>query len=182
MRNNFRWSLIPTLVVTVTLAACASTSTQQSAGEHIDDAGITARVKSALIEDPQVKARQVDVETYKGVVQLNGFVDSATAKDRATSVTRSVSGVEQVHNNLEVQAAYRTAGEVVDDATITAKVKTALIGNPATKAYQINVDTREAVVQLSGFVDTTESKRTAESLARSVGGVQRVDNQLEIKR
>jgi hyperosmotically inducible protein len=174
-------SLIPALVAALALGACVSTSTQESTGEYIDDAGITARVNTALIEDDTVKARQVDVETFRGVVQLNGFVDTAQAKARATEVARSVEGVQEVQNNLTVATGDRPVGEVVDDATITAKVKTALIGNEDTKAMQINVATREGVVQLSGFVDDLEEKSAAEQLARNVPGVVSVDNELEIK-
>ena len=169
------------IAAALALGACASTPTQESTGETIDDAGITARVNTALIDDPQVKAHQVDVETSRGVVQLNGFVDSATAKDRATTVARTVPGVQQVHNNLVVQVSERTVGAVVDDATITAKVKTALIGNEDTKAHQINVSTREGVVQLSGFVDDSEEKNSAGYLAKNVAGVRSVDNQLEVR-
>lgn len=180
MRHHNR--LIPLFIAAAfALGACASTPTQESTGEHIDDSAITAKVNTALIEDPQVKARQVDVETARGVVQLNGFVDTTAAKDRATTVARSVPGVQTVHNNLVVQTSERTVGVVVDDATITAKVKTALIGNEATKAHQINVSTRQGVVQLSGFVDDSGEKQTAEMLARNVAGVHSVDNQLEVK-
>jgi hyperosmotically inducible protein len=181
MPNYVRLSLVPALIMAVSLAACVSTGTQRSTGEYVDDAGITTRVKAALIEDPQVKARQVDVETSRGVVQLNGFVDSASSRERATTVTRSVSGVQQVHNNLIVQTADRTVGEVVDDATITAKVKTALIGNSDTSAFKIDVSTREGVVQLSGFVSDADEKYTAGSQASNVAGVRHVDNELEIK-
>jgi len=181
MRNNFRLSLVPILIVSVTLAACASTPTQQAPGEYIDDAGTSARVNTALMQDPLVKAGQVDVETFRGVVQLNGFIDSTAARDRATTVTRSVSGVHEVHNNLVVKTSERTVGAVVDDATITAKVKTALIGNEHTNAGQIDVETRQAVVQLSGFVNSTSEKLTAGNLASGIDGVHRVDNELEIK-
>jgi hyperosmotically inducible protein len=182
MRNHFRLSLIPTLIVTVTLAACASTATQQAPGEYLDDAGTSARVNTALMEDPLVKAGQVDVETFRGVVQLNGFIDSTAARDRATTVTRSVSGVHEVHNNLVVKTSERTVGTVVDDATITAKVKTALIGNEHTNAGQIDVETRQGVVQLSGFVNNADEKLTAGTLAGNIEGVHHVDNELEIKR
>jgi hyperosmotically inducible protein len=156
-------------------------SGEETAGTAIDDSGITAKVNTALIDDPTVKARQVDVETSHGVVQLNGFVDSAAAKERATTVARSVEGVQEVHNNLVVQTSDRTVGTVVDDATITAKVKTALIGNADTKAAEINVSTRQGVVQLSGFVDDKAGKDTAGSLAQNVAGVRSVDNQLEVR-
>ncbi len=63
------------LVVTLAMVACASTRTQKSAGEQVDDSVTTGCVKSALIADPVTKAHQIDVETFKGTVQLNGFVD-----------------------------------------------------------------------------------------------------------
>ena len=168
-------------VAVLTLGACAWMSGEETAGTAIDDSTITAKVNTALIDDPTVKARQVDVETSNGVVQLNGFVDSAAAKERATTVAGGVSGVTQVHNNLVVQTSDRTVGTVVDDATITAKVKTALIGNEQTKAAEINVSTRQGVVQLSGFVDDMAEKSTAASLAQNVVGVRSVDNQLEVR-
>jgi osmotically-inducible protein OsmY len=92
--------------------------------------------------------------------------------------------VTKVQNNLTVKddANPRTASEVVDDSAITMKVKAALAGDPRTKAHQVNVETREGVVQLSGFVDNSEAKSTAEELARSVDNVKSVDNELSVKK
>jgi hyperosmotically inducible protein len=170
------------LVAAIVLAACAATPTQKSSGEVVDDAGITSKVKVALADDPQTKARQIDVTTFRGVVQLNGFVDSTTAKSEATRVARTVEGVQEVHNNLTVKTTDRTAGEVIDDTAITAKVKAALIGNDQTKAREINVTTREGVVQLSGFVDDEQEKYMAENVARGVNGVHDVNNDLEVRK
>jgi hyperosmotically inducible protein len=75
-----------------------------STGEVIDDSILTAKVKAALIESPETKAHQINVETKLGVVQLSGFVDSAAAKDAATSVARSVTGVKDVKNELSVKS------------------------------------------------------------------------------
>ncbi|MEO8463851.1 MAG: BON domain-containing protein [Gammaproteobacteria bacterium] len=152
----------------------------RTAGEHIDDATLTAKVKTALIGDERTKARQIDVETFKGVVQLNGFVDSAAAKTAAASVARGVSGVGSVKNNLQV-GADRTAGRTVDDTGITAKVRAALIDDPRTKSHQIEVTTNGGVVQLGGFVDTAASKAAAEQLAGRVAGVTRVTNRLQVR-
>src|SRR5690349_16400433 len=105
------------------LAACAATDTRRSAGETIDDATITARVKAELIDNESTKARQIEVETYRGVVQLNGFVGSQTERSTAERVARSVDGVQEVHNNLKLKEAVadtdgaREPGQVVDDAT-----------------------------------------------------------------
>jgi hyperosmotically inducible protein len=170
-------------VMTLAMVACASTRTQKSAGEQVDDSVTTGRVKAALVADPVTKAHQIDVETFKGTVQLNGFVDSAAGKERAGEVARNTKGVTAVRNNLTVRAdGGPSASERVDDAAITAKVKTALAGDPRTKAHQINVETREGAVQLSGFVDNSEAKSTAEELARAVDNVKSVDNELDVKK
>lgn len=170
------------LMAMVILAACTATRTQQAPGEYVDDTAVTTKVKMALMESPEVKARQVDVETFRGVVQLNGFVDSTNARTEATRVARSVNGVREVHNNLVVSAESSTVGEVIDDSTVTARVKSALISDPATKAHQINVTTEGGIVQLGGFVDSAAEKSRAAEVARSVEGVRDVRNELDVKK
>ena len=162
------------------LAGCVGTTSTRTAGETIDDSTLTARVKTALIGDERTKARQIDVDTYRGDVQLNGFVDSAAAKTAAASVAQNVDGVNKVTNNLQV-GADRTSGEVVDDATINSKVRAALIGDERTKSHQIEVDTHAGVVNLGGFVDTAANKTAAAQLAGDVSGVTRVNNRLQVR-
>jgi hyperosmotically inducible periplasmic protein len=82
---------------------CASTATKESTGEMVDDSGITAKVKVALVKDPVVKALDVKVETFKGVVQLSGFVNTAAEKSQAGTVAAAVPGVTDVKNNLVVK-------------------------------------------------------------------------------
>ena len=91
------------LMLIATLAACAATSTRGSTGEFIDDSVITTKVKSLIAKDDLLKAFQISVETYKGTVQLSGFVNSKQAVDKAGEITRSVKGVESVKNNLIVK-------------------------------------------------------------------------------
>jgi len=170
------------IVVSLAAVACASTRTTKSAGEQVDDSVTTASVKSALIADPVTKAHQIDVEVFKGTVQLNGFVDSAASKDRATQVAKGTKGVTSVHNNLTVKTTSRAGEQVIDDGAITTKVKAALAGDPRTKAHQINIETRDGAVQLTGFVDNSEAKSTAEELARAVAEVRSVDNQIDVKK
>ena len=79
---------------------CAVTSGRESAGQYTDDKSITAKVKTALARDPNVKSTQVNVTTFRGVVQLSGFVDSSFAKERAGQLARQVNGVVDVHNDL----------------------------------------------------------------------------------
>jgi len=91
--------------------------------------------------------------------------------------------VTAVRNNLTVRTDSGPSGsERTDDAAITSKVKSALAGDPRTKAHQINIETREGAVQLSGFVDTSEAKSTAEDLARAVDNVKSVDNEIDVKK
>ena len=170
------------IVVTLAMVACASTRTQKSAGEQVDDSVTTGRVKAALIADPVTKAHQIDVETFKGTVQLNGYVDTAASKSRATEVAKATRGVQSVHNNLTVKGADRAGEQVVDDGVITGKVKAALAGDSRTKAHQVNVETHEGAVQLSGFVNDAEAKSTAGELARAVEHVRSVDNQIDVKK
>ncbi len=86
-----------------TLVSCASTSKQESTGEYVDDSVITTKVKSLLAADDFLKSFQIGVETYKGIVQLSGFVNSQQAVDKASEITRSVKGVKSVKNNLIVK-------------------------------------------------------------------------------
>ncbi len=170
------------LGVLAVASACSSTRTQQSAGEVIDDSTLTSKVKIALIDDPVTKAGQINVETYRGVVQLGGFVDNATQKAQATKVARSVTGVKEVRNDLLVSTKpHATSGQDYDDSMLTAAVKSKLADNADTKAHQINVGTEKGVVQLTGFVDSTTMKTKAGELARSVDGVKNVRNDLEIR-
>ncbi len=164
-----------------TMAACTPTRTVKSAGEQVDDSAVTGKVKTALARDPATSAYRIDVETFRGEVQLNGFVESADMRSAATRVAKSVDGVKSVSNNLKVGAGDRSAGAVVDDTVITAKVKTALAADPVVAAHQVNVETREGVVQLAGFVDSGDQKAKASEVTRRVAGVKQVDNQIEVK-
>ncbi len=91
------------LLILITLVACASTRTHESTGEYVDDSVITTKVKSLLANDDFFKSFQISVETYKGTVQLSGFVNSQQAVDKAGQIARSVQGVKSVKNNLIVK-------------------------------------------------------------------------------
>ena len=91
------------LMLIATFVSCASTSQQSSTGEYIDDSVITTKVKSLLAADDFLKSFDIGVETYKGTVQLSGFVTSQAAVDKAVQITRGVGGVKSVRNNLIVR-------------------------------------------------------------------------------
>ena len=162
------------------MAALADDS-KRSVGEYTDDKLLVSKVKSALISDKTADASEINVEVYKGVVQLNGFVDNAKESAQAESIAKGVSGVKGVQNNLMIKQAAQTTGGAIDDSTITAKVKSALIDDDSTKGGDIKVETRGGVVQLSGFVSTEAQKTAATKVAQSVEGVKAVKNGLGIK-
>jgi osmotically-inducible protein OsmY len=91
------------LMLVATFAACASTRTHESAGEYVDDSVITNKVKAQLAADDFLKSFQISVETFKGTVQLSGFVNSQKAVDKASEIARSVQGVKDVKNDLIVK-------------------------------------------------------------------------------
>jgi osmotically-inducible protein OsmY len=82
---------------------CASTSTTQSTGEYVDDTVITTRVKTAILNEPSLKVSQINVETYKSVVQLSGFVDNGASMTKAVEVARAVKGVSSVKNDMRLR-------------------------------------------------------------------------------
>lgn len=178
-RNIFATGLFASCLVLGTAVAVepeARTTAQTSS-----DVTLAGKVKTALTDNETTKARQINVEVYKGIVQLNGFVDTDEAKMTAGKVAGKIAGVASVKNNLSVKAGERTAGEAIDDGMITAKVKAALIGDSRTKAHQIDVTTQEGIVQLGGFVDSSAAKTAASEVAESVNGVKSVQNRLNVR-
>lgn len=104
MRKYRRYvGLLVSLMLTVALIGCAGTSNSTSTGEYIDDRAISTKVKTALHTDDEVSGFQVNVETFKGTVQLSGFVDNTAQAERAEEIARSVDGVEDVINNITVK-------------------------------------------------------------------------------
>jgi osmotically-inducible protein OsmY len=85
------------------IVGCASTATQESTGQYVDDAAITAKVKAALLSEPTLKSTEINVETFKGRVQLSGFVSSRANIDKAVEVAQAVGGVESVKNDMQLK-------------------------------------------------------------------------------
>ena len=84
----------------ISVLGCASTATQEGTGEYIDDSVITGKVKAAIFNDPSLKVLEINVETFKGVVQLSGFVNSAADERRAIELARRVEGVKSVKDDM----------------------------------------------------------------------------------
>lgn len=173
--------LLMKCLIVASLAAGAVHAADNAAEKFIDDSTLTTKVKAALIADKDTKARQINVETHQGTVQLNGFVDSTAARAAAVRVARNVEGVRHVDDHLEIRSGDRTAGGFVDDALLTSRVKAALIADKRTKAHQIEVKSYKGTVSLGGFVDSTAAKQAAGAVAAGVDGVNHVDNGLIVK-
>jgi osmotically-inducible protein OsmY len=104
--RRFQQAIAQSLIaasVLVSVVACAPTPTREGTGEYVDDSLITTKVKAAFAADPTVKATQVQVETFKGTVQLSGFVDSRESAQRAVDIARGVKGVKSVKNDTVVR-------------------------------------------------------------------------------
>lgn len=102
--NPIKTILAALLAITLmSTLGCAGSATDESTGEYIDDTVITTKVKAALVEDSTVKSREVSVETFKGVVQLSGFVESRDAMNRAVEIARGIDGVSSVKNNMTIK-------------------------------------------------------------------------------
>jgi hyperosmotically inducible protein len=98
---NFKW--VSCIFMLVLMVGCSGSHTKESTGEYVDDAAITTKIKSELAASEQTSALAIEVETFKGEVQLSGFVNTATEKSAAARIARGVKGVTDVHNNLIVK-------------------------------------------------------------------------------
>jgi len=101
MKNFKRMSVF--LAAVAMVAGCASTPTQESTGQYMDDSAITAKVKAAIFNDASLKSAEINVETFKRQVQLSGFVSTSANMDEAVSVARGVGGVLSVKNDMRLK-------------------------------------------------------------------------------
>ena len=103
MKNLKIVSTLIAAVMLTTVVGCASTQTQESTGQYVDDTVITTNVKAAILDEPTLKSAEINVETFKGVVQLSGFVRSEANIETAIRVARRVKGVKSVKNDMRLK-------------------------------------------------------------------------------
>jgi osmotically-inducible protein OsmY len=151
------------------------------------DATITGTIKTKLAADGRVRASEINVDTTYGVVTLTGNVDGQQARDVAMQLARETKGVNGVNDMISVRSGTgsgeapdpsRTLGERIDDAGITMRVKSRLLDDPVVKGLQIDVDTRDGVVFLTGTVSSEAERKQAVEIARSTEGVKNVEANL----
>jgi len=162
----------------------------------ISDAGITMRIDTTYMFNPHLSAMAIDVDSNHGVVTLSGTVPSDVHRDLAVAIAKNAEGVRDVHDRLsatkdqdgtppqrnERQTAGRTFGEAVHDATITASIKMQLATGKGVAVHNINVDTRQGRVILTGQVTSEAERQLAVRIAKDTEGVREVENQLLVSR
>jgi len=163
-------------VLVLGAGACATT---QPPGQQVDDAAITAKVKTKITSDPELNPFNIDVDTTDGVVSLRGTVSTEEKAAEAVKLARHTEGVVNVENRLRVGRGV-TVGERVDDAALASKVDAKLVADPEVAANNVDVDVQDGVVTLSGVVKTARAKQRAEDVARRIEGVRRVINEIKV--
>ncbi|RRO08958.1 molecular chaperone OsmY [Pectobacterium aquaticum] len=152
------------------------------ASGYVSDSAITAKVKSALLEDKSITSSDISVETSNGVVTLSGFVGSQERSSRAVQIATQVEGVQSVSDKLQVKDVQsQSVGAYADDAVITSTIKAKLLADDIVPSRKVKVETQAGVVQLSGGVDNKAQSDRAESIAKAVDGVKSVKNDLTVK-
>jgi len=162
-----------------------STDGERGFADVVSDATITASVKSKLMWNETTESLGINVDTDRGRVTLRGEVDSPESKTLAGRLAANTTGVRTIDNQLVVRppaqgsrrqaSGPRSAGDAVSDAWITTKVKSSLMFSRSVDALDINVDTRDGVVNLRGTVSSPAERDLAVELARNVRGVRRVE-------
>lgn len=98
-----RFSVLLLALGMATVVGCASTADREGTGEYVDDTVITTKVKAAVFNEPTLKSAEINVETFKGVVQLTGFVSSRADISKAVELTRGIKGVTSVRNDMRLK-------------------------------------------------------------------------------
>ncbi|MFS7249291.1 molecular chaperone OsmY [Rahnella rivi] len=194
MKNSkFAYSMMAVVLGTALMSGSAlAASTTDSAGAKIDssmkkvdnymgDSAITAKVKSALVDDKAIKSTDISVTTNSGVVTLSGFVASQSEAEQAVAAATKVEGVKSVSDKLHTKdkSEQSVKGYAGDSAT-TASVKAKLLADDIVPSRNVKVETTEGVVKLSGSVKDQAQSDRAESVAKTVDGVKSVKNDLKV--
>ena len=192
-KSNFAYSMLAVVLSTAVMSGSAlAATTTDSAGAKIDssmkkvdnymgDSAITAKVKSALVDDKAIKSTDISVTTNSGVVTLSGFVASQSEAEQAVAAATKVEGVKSVSDKLHTKdkSEQSVKGYAGDSAT-TASVKAKLLADDIVPSRNVKVETTEGVVQLSGSVKDQAQSDRAESVAKTVDGVKSVKNDLKV--
>lgn len=175
-------------ILTGVLTACLAVAGPANAGT-VSDTWSEASLTTAYTLNEQLNPLNIDVEVRNGNAMLSGTVESEVEKELAGEIAMATKGVNKVDNGLEVAPDAKTGASPlngfarkVDDATITAKVKSQLLWNDATSGLNVNVETNEGVVTLRGEVGTEKEAQLVEQIAANTRGVESVNRAIEVNK
>lgn len=189
MQTNFRKTLL-TAGFALSLIAISTQSSADTATQDLTEARQETQIWTTYALNPHLRANDLKVSVDDGKATLTGTVDEEVSKDLAKQVALGVSGIKSVDNQIVVQSGFvagdtpsseRSYGQMIDDATITAAVKSKLLWSQSTQGLYTNVDTRKAEVTLKGTADSAAAKELAGRLAANTQGVNAVVNQIVVK-
>lgn len=175
---HLRWARACGLALVALSIVAVGCSSTRPVSDQVSDSAITTKITSKLAADPEINPFRVDVDTTEGRVTLRGSVEKEAARAEAEKHARATKGVVSVDNRIDVVAPGE--GRTLGDAAISTKVKAKLTADPELNPFNIDVDTRDGRVTLSGRVRTAAAKAEAEKLALATEGVKSVANELEV--
>ncbi len=176
--------------IALAMAVTSGATAASTASQDVTDARQETQIWTTYALSPYLRANDLKVSVHDGKATLTGKVEESVNKDLAKQIALGVDGIKAVDNQIVVQADYvppartsadRSYGEVIDDATITAAVKSRLVWSKNTEGLATDVDTKRGKVSLMGTADSKASKDLAGRLALDTRGVVAVDNQLVVK-
>lgn len=188
--NIFKIKVLSAAILTLSISGISAAAFAQSAAPEIAAARQEAQIETTFELSPYLRGHDIDVDVMAGKATLTGRVDEDVTRDLAHQIALGVSGIESVDNQIEVQSdvvratpngSERSFGAVVDDASITAAVKSKLLWSRHTDGLKTEVSTENGVVTLEGTADSSEAKELADMLAENTNGVVSVRNQLTIE-
>jgi hyperosmotically inducible periplasmic protein len=175
--------------IALALAAGSGAAASATVSQDVTDARQEAQISTTYALSPYLRANDLNVSVHEGKAVLTGKVEESVSKDLAKQIALGVDGIKDVDNQIVVQADYvpparasadRSFGDVIDDATITAAVKSKLMWSKNTEGLATDVDTKRGKVSLKGTADSKATKDLAGRLAKNTRGVIAVDNQLTV--
>lgn len=157
-------------------------SSMKKVGGYMDDSGVTAKVKAALVDNDAIKSSDISVKTHDGVVTLSGFVPSQDQAELAVAAAKKVEGVKSVSDKLHVKDSTKASvSGYAGDTSTTGKIKAKLLADDIVPSRNVKVETTNGVVQLSGTVKTQAQSDRAEGIAKAIEGVKSVKNDITVK-
>jgi hyperosmotically inducible periplasmic protein len=182
-------SIILASTMTLALAGIGATANAATSAQEVTDAGQQARIETTYALNPYLRANEISVSVKNTKATLTGTVEEGVNKELAEQIALQVAGIESVDNQIKIEPGYtpprrsedRSYGELIDDASITAAVKSKLLWSRHASAMTTNVETNRGRVTLKGTAETAAAKELASLLANNTHGVVSVDNQIRVE-